>query len=230
MGVNFNGWFKCLFRRLLKDLSDSAVTTDSGSDFNESTIRILKLLHLTYRHALGLNNLRLCPLVEACLANVNSISLSTSTIPYIIFYVCTISTLPRQYSKVGRPNGFDLSTWWMTQTFNKACSSSLNIFNHNFAHFIHRGQDLCCISNCGRTIVLYKFKNISLSMLMNVLNIFPKFRFTKFTLDVICFLKFKFLSIMTQRSFSCPIFLYFNISLITIHSIVYCFSVHINTD
>ena len=46
--MNFNGWFKCLLSRLLKDLSDGAVTTDSGSESGYTLPLQTKLIQISW--------------------------------------------------------------------------------------------------------------------------------------------------------------------------------------
>ena len=57
-------------------------------------------------------------------------------------------------------------------------------------------------SKCGRTNDLNKFKNMSLSMYVKVLNIGPRFLFGILILDMICLVYVSLLSTMTPRSFS----------------------------
>ena len=71
--ANLNGLFRqCCFRQLLNELNEGAFISVSGSAIQVSTILLLKLLYLTFKRFLVLNDLRLCPLVETYIANVNS--------------------------------------------------------------------------------------------------------------------------------------------------------------
>ena len=54
-------------------------------------------------------------------------------------------------------------------------------------------------------ILLYRFRNFLWSIYVKVLKIIPKFLFSKFTLDVICSLKLRFLSTMIPMSFYGPL-------------------------
>ena len=57
-------------------------------------------------------------------------------------------------------------------------------------------------SRCGRTIALKRFKNISLSINVNILNISPRFLFSIEILLPICSQNDNELSMMTPRYFS----------------------------
>ena len=67
-------------------------------------------------------------------------------------------------------------------------------------------QMLLPYSRCGRTILLYNVKNISLSMCVNDRLINPNFLLAFFTDEDICCWNFSCLSTITPRSFSCVVF------------------------
>ena len=66
----------------------------------------------------------------------------------------------------------------MLYTFNQSCGSALSIFNQ-----INMGDQIVeAYSRCGLTTDLYRFKNISLSIKVNVRKIRPTFLLALFTL------------------------------------------------
>ena len=68
--------------------------------------------------------------------------------------------------------------------------------------FLYCGDHTCvAYSIWGRTIDLYRFKNISLSMYVKLMNIIPRFLFAIFTFFVMWSRKLSYSSINTPRSF-----------------------------
>ena len=68
-------YHQCLFKRLLNEFSEGAVTINSGSVFHVSPILLLKLLLIIYNRALRLNSL--CHVAVLALENVSKVSVST---------------------------------------------------------------------------------------------------------------------------------------------------------
>ena len=76
-------------------------------------------------------------------------------------------------------------------------------FSITVISFLYRGEHtVTAYYRWGRIIDLYKFRNISLSMLVKVLKMIPRFRLALLTFVEMCSLKFSAWSIITPRSFS----------------------------
>ena len=69
--------------------------------------------------------------------------------------------------------------------------------------FLYRGiHTVAALSGCGRTMDLCKFRNMSLSIYVNALNMSPRFRLALLILLLMCSLKFNDLSDDTKIFFT----------------------------
>ena len=114
-----------------------------------------------------------------------------------------MSALSRRYSKEGRPRV--LNVLGMI-----GFSSLIQVWWHVAEHFLFGWRLsyvlvpklLSHIPDVWWTRDLNRFRNISLSINVNVLNMNPTIWFAFFTLLLICSMKFNLLSKVTPRSFS----------------------------
>ena len=102
--------------------------------------------------------------------------------------------LPRVFKRSGYERVFKFDTNLVARRWT---------FSIWIASFLYIGaQIVVAYSRCGRTRDLNRFRNISLSINVNVLNMSPTIWFAFFTLLLICSVKFNLLSKVTPRSFS----------------------------
>ena len=118
-----------------------------------------------------------CPLV-VYVETVKNFSLSTSLMSFIILKTSTRSALSLLYSRDGSPRHLSLSWYvkWLIVLTNFV--ALLCTFSITTISFLKRGVNtVAAFSKWGLTIDLYKFRSISLSMYVKVLNTIPRLRF-----------------------------------------------------
>ena len=147
-------------------------------------------------------NFNECPLVVEYVETVKNVSLSTLSMSFIILKTSTRTALSLLYSRDGSPRHLSVSWYvkWLIVLTNFVallCTFSIAIIS-----FLKRGvHTVAAYSKWGLTIDLYKFRNISLSMYVKVLNTISRLRLALLILVLICSLNFNALSMITPRSF-----------------------------
>ena len=172
-----------------------------------STTLLLKLLARIFSLDLRLNSFNEWPRVDVYSDNVKSLFLSTLSMSCNILYTWIISALSRLYSNESNPNARSLSLYGRCDILITSFVARLCTFSIATLSFLNTGHHTVdAYSKWGRTNDLNKFKHISLSMQVKVLNISPRFLFAILILEFICLVNVSLLSIMTPRSFYDSIF------------------------
>ena len=175
----------------------------SVREFQLSTTRFEKVFARIFKRDRFLKSFNEWPRVVVYLLSVNSYSLFILSTPCIILYTWIISVLSLLYSKDDNPSAFNLSGYvrcciHFTSLVARLCTFSIKILS-----FLNMGDQIVeAYSRCGLTTDLYRFKNISLYIKMNVRKIKPTFLLALFTLLFICSMNFNDDSNVTPKSFS----------------------------
>ena len=114
-----------------------------------------------------------------------------------------MSALFRLHSSDGRPRYISLSLHERWEIFVNNLVVLRCTFSIATCCFLRNGdQTGLAYSRWGLTIVLYRLRNIDLSIYVNDLFIIPRFRFALFILDDMWESNFNFVSVITPKSFS----------------------------
>ena len=206
------------------------MTTSVGKSFHLLTTLLLKKCPLTRRRYRFLKIFSGCPLV-GLLDIVNNKSLSTFT-PYLSHSEsCILRSC--QLCRVDIPKREDLE--FLNILGMIGFSSLIQVWWHVAEQFLFGWllsyilvpKLLSHIPDVWRTRDLNRFRNISLSINVNVLNMSPTILFAFFALLLICSMKFNLLSKVTPRSFSLCTFLMgtlpLGVSMVHVVSSIYYF-------
>ena len=147
------------------------MTTSVGKSFHPSTTLLLKKCPLTQRRYRFLQIFSWCPLV-GLLDIASNKSLSTLSIPFKISYAWFMSARSHWYSNEGGPRVFKRSGYDRVFKSDTSLVARRWTFFYLDGIFLYIGaQIVVTYSRCGQTKDLNRFRNISLSINVNVLNL-----------------------------------------------------------